>query len=40
MVLSQQEKGHGGGGAIISSELDWAGLGERDIGGQAREMGG
>lgn len=25
--LSQQEKGHGGGGAIISSELDWMGLG-------------
>lgn len=27
MELSQQEKGHGGGGATISSERDWAGLG-------------
>lgn len=38
-MLSQQEKGHGGGGAIISSERDWAGLGDRDIGGQASRDG-
>lgn len=27
MELSLQEKGQGGGGATISSERDWAGLG-------------
>lgn len=27
MELSEQENGHGGGGATISSERDWTGLG-------------